>query len=74
MVNFPKNTKQAAKILHLRPNSLNQLVWNGDVPEPPRDPGNRFLWDDAAIDAASRALYGRPYRPQAVVRKVKPST
>lgn len=52
-------TKQAAKILGVRPGTLTRAVWEGRVPQPAKGPGGAFVWIETDLRRAAWALLGR---------------
>lgn len=50
-----KGTKQAAQDLGVPPTRLQQIVWNGKIPEPSRI-GRRFAWSLADVQRAATVL------------------
>ncbi len=56
-----RSTREAARLLGVKPGTLGAAVWAGRVPEPARSPAGDFLWSIEGIRRASRILLGRPY-------------
>ena len=55
-------TKQAAKLLGVRPGTLASAVWSGRLSEPERSPSGTYLWSEGDLEAASRLLLGKSMR------------
>lgn len=53
------STRDVAGLLGVRPARLLQLVWNRDVPSPPRKPnGRNYDWTPTAVQRICVALHG----------------
>jgi hypothetical protein len=58
-----RSTRQVAALLSVRPDTLSHAVWQRRFGEPVRTPGGgAFLWTEADINRASRALLGKPWK------------
>jgi len=49
-------TKEAARILGLRPGTLLKAIWEGRLREPVRGPGKAFIWSDDDLRRAAWLL------------------
>ena len=49
-------TKEAARILGLRPGTLLKAIWEGRLREPVRGPGKAFIWSDHDLRRAAWLL------------------
>jgi len=49
-------TKEAARILGLRPGTLLKAIWEGRLREPVRGPGKAFIWNDDDLRRAAWLL------------------
>jgi hypothetical protein len=56
-----RSTREVAELLGIRPDRLSHAVWDKRVPEPGRTPRGDFLWTEADINRASKALLGKPW-------------
>jgi len=54
------STRQAARLLGVRPNTLSHAVWSGRIAEPSRAPSGAFLWGEEDLRRAARALLNKP--------------
>ena len=52
-------TKEAARILGVRPGTLTRAVWENRVPPPTKAPGGAFVWSEADIRRAAWVLLHR---------------
>ena len=52
-------TKEAARILGLRPGTLARAVWDERFQSPAKGPGGAFIWTEADLRRASWALLKR---------------
>ncbi len=50
------SSRQVAKMLGVNPSRLSRAIWDGRIDEPPRGPGNFFLWGEKEIEQASWVL------------------
>jgi DNA-binding transcriptional MerR regulator len=58
------NTRQAAKILGIRPDNLSRAVWLGRLDPPTKSPSGNYLWTEQDIERASWVLLHKAYTPQ----------
>ena len=58
------STREVAKILGIRPDSLSRIVWLGQFTPPPKRPSGNFLWTKQDIERASWALLHRAYQTE----------
>jgi hypothetical protein len=49
-------TKEAARILGVRPGTLLKSIWESRLPEPIRGPGKAFIWSNDDLRRASWLL------------------
>ena len=54
-----RSTRQAAKLLGIRPSALSRAIWEGRLGEPPRSPSGAFLWRWQDLERASWVLLRR---------------
>lgn len=57
------STREAAKRIGIRPDTLQKAVWLGRVQAPTKGPGGAFLWALEDMQRASWALLRRAYDP-----------
>jgi hypothetical protein len=53
------STRQVARLLGINVSRLSTAVWTGRITEPPKGPGNAFLWGKEQIEQASWVLRGK---------------
>lgn len=53
------STREVATLLGVNVSRLSTAVWAGRIAEPPRGPGNAFLWGPEDIERASWVLRRR---------------
>lgn len=53
-----KSTREAARLLNVKPTRLARAVWDGRIDPPAKGPGGAFAWSSADIRRASEALHG----------------
>ena len=46
-------TRQAAKVLGVKPTTLSRAVWDGRLQQPVRAPGGAFIWSDEDLRRAA---------------------
>lgn len=54
------STREAARLLDVKPSRLAKAVWDGRITPPPKGPGGVFAWNDLVIQEASMVLHGQP--------------
>lgn len=56
------NTKEAAKMLGVRPSALSRAVWDNRIDPPQKSPSDTFLWTTDDLNRASWTLHKKPIK------------
>ena len=57
------STKEVARLLEIKPDTLSRAIWQDRVKSPQKSPGGQFLWTDSDIEKAAWALNrGREFK------------
>lgn len=51
-----KSTVEVGRLLGVRPDRINRLVWIGELKPPAKGPGGSFLWTQEDIERARMLL------------------
>ena len=57
------STREAAKFLGVKPDTLQKALWLGRIEAPEKSPSGSFLWTAPDINRASWVLCRRAYLP-----------
>ncbi len=55
------STRQVARFLRIKPDTLQKAIWQGRVDPPAKSPSGNFLWTEADIDRTSWVLLHRAF-------------